>query len=125
MFSVSIYLEPMLGKTRFLTAYICTGLLASLVSTIVLKEKYTTAAGASGAVFGMYGVFLALLTTNIIPRHVRNTMLQSTLIFVAFNVFYGFKPGSGIDNAAHLGGLISGMLIGYIYFLGFKKSCQL
>ena len=122
LYMCGIYLEPMLGKARYTTAYICTGLLASLVSTMWLKNDFTVAAGASGAVFGMYGVFLALLTTNIIPKQLRNTMLQSTLIFVAYNVFYGFKPGSGIDNAAHLGGLLSGMVIGYIFYWGMKNQ---
>jgi rhomboid protease GluP len=122
LFMVGVYLEPMLGKLRYITAYLCTGLIASLVSTIWLKDKLIPAAGASGAVFGMYGVFLALLTTNIIPKQLRNAMLQSTLIFVAYNVFYGFKPGSGIDNAAHLGGLISGFIIGYVYWLTIKPG---
>jgi rhomboid protease GluP len=122
LYMSAVYLEPMLGKARYTTAYICTGLLASLVSTMWLKNDFTVAAGASGAVFGMYGVFLALLTTNIIPKQLRNAMLQSTLIFVAYNVFYGFKPGSGIDNAAHLGGLISGMVIGYIFYWGMKNQ---
>ena len=122
LYMCGIYLEPMLGKARYTTAYICTGLLASLISTMWLKDDFTVAAGASGAVFGMYGVFLALLTTNIIPKQLRNAMLQSTLIFVAYNVFYGFKPGSGIDNAAHLGGLLSGMVIGYIFYWGMKNQ---
>jgi len=122
LFMAGVYLEPMLGKLRYLTAYICTGLLSSLVSTIWLKDKFTIAAGASGAVFGMYGVFLALLTTNIIPKQLRNAMLQSTLIFVAYNVFYGFKPGSGIDNSAHLGGLLTGFVIGYLYWLTLKSQ---
>lgn len=122
LFAAGVYLEPMLGKLRYISAYICTGLFASLVSTIWLKDKFTIAAGASGAVFGMYGVFLAFLTTNIIPKQLRNAMLQSTLIFVAYNVFYGLKPGSGIDNSAHLGGLISGFVIGYIYYYGIKNS---
>jgi rhomboid protease GluP len=121
LFMVSIYLEPMLGKARYISAYLCSGLMASLLSIVWHKNDLIVSAGASGAVFGMYGVFLALLTTSIIPKHVRQTMLQSILIFIAYNVFYGFKPGSGVNNVAHIGGLASGMLIGYIYYFSFKE----
>jgi rhomboid protease GluP len=121
LYFVSAYLEPMLGKTRYIAAYLCAGLLSSLVSLLWHKDADITSAGASGAIFGMYGVFLALLTTNVIPRHVRKGILQSILIFVGYNIFNGFKPHSGIDNAAHLGGLISGLLIGYLYYFSFKN----
>ena len=66
-------------------------------------------AGASGAVFGMYGVFLALLTTNLIPKKVRQPLLQSIVVFVLYNLVYGLK--GGIDNAAHIGGFIAGLLL--------------
>lgn len=121
LYFIGSYLEPMLGKVRYIAAYLCAGLLASLISVIWHKDVLVPSAGASGAIFGMFGVFLALLTTSIIPKHVKNALLQSVLIFVGFNVFYGFKPNSGIDNAAHLGGLISGMVIGYIYYFSFKQ----
>jgi rhomboid protease GluP len=124
LYSVSVYLEPMLGKTRYIAAYLCSGLLSSLVSVLWHKADNITSAGASGAIFGMYGVFLALLTTNVIPKEVRKSILQSILIFVGYNIFYGFKPGSGIDNSAHLGGLVSGMAIGYIYYFGFKQPSE-
>ncbi|HET6995306.1 MAG TPA: rhomboid family intramembrane serine protease, partial [Chitinophagaceae bacterium] len=74
--------------------------------------------GASGAIFGLYGVFLALLSTNLVPKHIRNSLLQSIGVFVAYNLIYGMK--SGVDNAAHIGGLVSGLLIGYLYYLGLK-----
>jgi rhomboid protease GluP len=122
LYFIGSYLEPMLGKLRFVTAYLCTGLVASLLSILWHNHEIIVSAGASGAVFGMFGVFLSLLTTNIVPRQVKNSLMQSVLIFVAYNVFYGFKPNSGVDNAAHLGGLASGMVIGYVYYFTFKGS---
>ena len=124
LFMVGVYLEPMLGKVRYGSAYVCTGILASLASFIWHKADPVVSAGASGAVFGMYGVFVALLTTSLIPRHVRGQLLQSIGIFVAYNIIYGLKPNSGIDNAAHLGGLISGLIIGYIYYFSIKANRQ-
>jgi rhomboid protease GluP len=119
LYMVGMYLEPMLGKTRFIIAYLCTGVLASLASLWWFKTG-ANSAGASGAIFGMYGMFLALLTTSLIPKKVRNALLQSIGIFVVFNLFYGLK--GGIDNAAHIGGLLSGFVFGYLYAFGIKKE---
>ncbi len=119
LLSVGSYLEPMLGKTRYIIAYLCTGVFASLASLWWHTEPVPSA-GASGAIFGMYGVFLALLTTNIIPKQIRKALLQSIAIFVGYNLLYGLK--SGIDNAAHMGGLLSGALIGYTYYFTLKAG---
>lgn len=114
LYSAGVYLEPMLGKAKYIAAYFCTGIFAGIVSLWWHKEGIN-GAGASGAIFGLYGVFLALLFTNLIHKKVRSALLQSIGIFVVFNIFYGMK--SGIDNAAHIGGLLSGMLIGFIFYL--------
>jgi len=119
---VGANLEPILGKSRFFLAYLCTGLLASVASLVWHQSSPVVSAGASGAVFGMYGVFLALLTTNLIPKAQRKSLLQSILIFVGYNIIYGLKTGSNIDNAAHIGGLVSGMVIGYAYFISLRKG---
>lgn len=119
LFMVGMYLEPMLGKVKYITAYLCTGVFASLASLWWHKEPITSA-GASGAIFGMYGVFLALLSTNLIPKQVRNSLLQSIGVFVVYNLVYGMK--SGVDNSAHVGGLLSGLVIGYIYYPGLKSA---
>lgn len=121
LYTVGVYLEPMLGKAKYITAYLCTGVLASVVSLWWHKDGVNSA-GASGAIFGMYGLFLALLTTNLIPKQVRQPLLQSIGIFVVYNLVYGMK--GGVDNAAHVGGLISGFIIGYLYVLGIKKEKQ-
>jgi rhomboid protease GluP len=121
---VGSYLEPMLGKTRFIIAYFATGLVASIVSVLWHKNDGTVSAGASGAIFGLFGIFLALLTTNVVPRRTRMPLLQSVLIFVGYNVLYGFREGSAIDNSAHLGGLISGLLVGYAYYFTLKNASE-
>ena len=114
LYMAGVYLEPMLGKTKYLAAYLCTGVIASIAS-LWWHKAGVNSAGASGAIFGLYGVFLALLFTNLIPKQVRVALLQSIGIFVLYNLFYGMK--SGIDNAAHIGGLLSGMIIGFSFYL--------
>jgi rhomboid protease GluP len=114
---IGAQLEPRLGSMRFLAAYLIAGVLASLTS--IALHSYTISAGASGAIFGMYGVFLALLTTSLVEKRNRRQLLASILFFVVYNLLGGLKPG--IDNAAHLGGLMSGLLIGYLFVPQLRK----
>jgi len=109
---IGVILEPYLGKARFITAYLLTGIAASVCS--LWWHDLTISAGASGAIFGMYGVFLAMLTTNLIEKTARKALLLSIGIFVLYNLANGMKEG--IDNAAHIGGLVSGLLIGYGFY---------
>jgi rhomboid protease GluP len=114
---IGILLEPRLGRVRFATAYILTGLVSSMASTF--WHATTVSAGASGAIFGLYGVFLAMLSSNLIEKTVRKPLLSSIGIFIVFNLVFGLK--AGIDNAAHLGGLLSGIVVGYLYYPGLKR----
>jgi rhomboid protease GluP len=121
LYTAGVYLEPLLGKTRYIVAYLCTGVLASIAS-LWWHTTPANSAGASGAIFGMYGLFLAFLTTSLIPAVIRQGLLPSIGIFVVYNLVYGMK--GGIDNAAHVGGLVSGFVIGYLFVLGIKKERQ-
>lgn len=120
LYMVGVYLEPMLGKLRYAAAYICTGILASIAS-IWWHGDSIISVGASGAIFGMYGIFLALLSTKIIPGQMRKALFQSIGVFVLYNLAYGAAK-SGIDNAAHIGGMLSGLLIGYGYYFSLKNE---
>ncbi len=121
LFFIGLLLEPHLGKMRFLAAYMLTGIAASTVS--LWWHSDIISAGASGAVFGMYGFFLAMLTSNLIEKKTRSALLLSILFFVGYNLANGMK--GGIDNAAHIGGLVSGLILGYISIPGLKKPMSL
>lgn len=111
-------LEPLVGRVRFITMYLLAGICASLCS-LWWHDDAVVSAGASGAIFGLYGVFLALLSTKLIEKSVRQSLLGSVLTFVAFNLFYGMK--GGVDNAAHIGGLVSGFVIAFILYPGLRN----
>jgi len=113
---IGILLEPHLGRLRFSSAYLLTGLGASLAS--LWWNDLVISAGASGAIFGLYGIFGAMLTTNLIEKSARKTLLVSISIFVGYNLLNGLK--GGIDNAAHIGGLITGLFVGYAYYPSLK-----
>lgn len=115
---IGVLLEPLLGKTRFAAAYLLSGICSGLLSIAI--HPFTVSVGASGAIFGIYGVFLAMLTTNLIEKSARKAMLQSILIFVGYNLVAGMK--GNIDNAGHIGGLLSGLLIGYTFYFELRKG---
>ncbi len=115
---IGFLLEPLLGKWRFALAYVLTGFVSSMTS--IFWHDQVVSAGASGAIFGMYGVFLALITTNVIHANARKPLLSSMAIFIGYNLLFGLK--GNIDNSAHIGGLLSGFVIGYIFYPGLKTE---
>ncbi|MCJ8209101.1 rhomboid family intramembrane serine protease [Mucilaginibacter sp. RS28] len=109
---VSAFLEPVLGKAKFIIAYILCGLLASLAS--IWWHRATLSVGASGAIFGLFGLMTALLTTNKVDARSKKALLINNAVFIGINLIIGLA--GGIDNAAHIGGLLTGVIIGYIMY---------
>lgn len=115
---VGLFIEPVLGRTKFLALYLVTGILASCTS--IWWHEATISIGASGAIFGLYGLFLGLLLTKVFPPDFSKVFLTTTLLFVSYNLIMGL--GSGIDNSAHIGGLLSGFVIGLILSQSLKRQ---
>jgi len=103
--------ERMFGSVRFLLLYLFAGLCGSLASAA--WHPVANSAGASGAIFGVLGGMAAFLLAgkHPIPEEVVRAQGKSIAAFVLFNVLNGLAH-QGIDNAAHMGGLIGGFLIG-------------
>ena len=114
---IGMFLEPLMGKFRFATAYVLTGVCAALLS--ITMHPVSVCVGASGAIFGMYGVFFSILTTSHIQKTLRKTMLRSILFFIVFNLLSGLQGNT--DNAAHIGGLLSGIAIGFAHYRGMAR----
>lgn len=111
LWSLGNIAERLFGKGRFLLLYILSGLGGSAAS--LLWHPYIVSAGASGAVFGIAGALAAFLYLARIhlPERAAGDLLKSILIFIGFNLVFGFTM-EGIDNAGHLGGLVIGALLG-------------
>ncbi|MGG5208495.1 rhomboid family intramembrane serine protease [Chryseobacterium sp. MIQD13] len=118
LFLVGLFLEPVLGRKYFLLVYLLTGITASITS--ILWYDHTISVGASGAIFGLYGLFLSFIVFKVFHPEFGKAFLLSTLIFIGFNLIMGL--GGGIDNAAHIGGLLSGFIIGAIFRLFMKEN---
>lgn len=119
LYSVSVYLEPLLGKLPYITIYLCCAVLASLASLYWHREPVNSA-GASGAVFGMFGAFIAMLGLRLIPGKTNSSFLLSIVVFLLYNLLSGLR--GGIDLAAHIGGLVSGLVIGFLFAVSIKKE---
>jgi membrane associated rhomboid family serine protease len=105
--------ERIYGSLRYLIIYLAAGVSGSLAS--FLWHPIVNGAGASGAIFGVFGALIAffLKRDRGVPPSVIKTQLTSTSIFVAYSILNAARY-QGIDNAAHLGGLLSGFLLGFI-----------
>jgi rhomboid protease GluP len=116
-----IVLEPLIGTWRFVVCYVLTGITASLLS--LYWHPQTLSAGASGAIFGIYGVLIAMLSTKLLDKSVRKPLLANMAIFVIFNLANGMKEG--IDNAGHIGGLLGGLVMGYAFYPSLKEGAPI
>ena len=105
--------ERLFGSGWFSALYVFAGLCGSSASMFWNQEVIS--GGASGAVFGIFGALLAYMTVErgSIPPATLNRLRVSTSTFVVYSLFYGFVQ-SGIDNAAHLGGLAGGFVMGLL-----------
>ncbi|GLT22557.1 hypothetical protein GCM10007933_20170 [Zoogloea oryzae] len=103
--------ERLFGRWGFLTIYVIAGLLGNAAS--LWWKPGPVSVGASGAIFGVYGALLAYLLRQrgSVPAEVFREMRSGTLGFIGYSLFAGFSI-PGIDNAAHLGGLVGGLLLG-------------
>lgn len=98
--------ENLIGKTKFIFVYLISALTGSLMSLIFNGENIVSV-GASGAIFGLMG---ALLYFGYHYRLFLNSAIKNQIVpVIVFNLAIGFIS-SGIDNAAHIGGLIGGYL---------------
>ncbi len=113
---IGLNLESIIGSIGFFVAYLLAGIAGSLGS--VWWHDLTNSAGASGAIFGLLGLFALLLMTNVIPKKIRKNLLISVMVFIGYSLLFGLR--GNIDNAAHIGGLAGGTLLGMIYFPGLK-----
>lgn len=123
LLSSGIVIERLFGSVRFLLLYLCAGLAGSMAS--LLWNPVVNSAGASGAIFGIFGGLLAFVVNprNDVPATVMSEQRNRVLFFALYNLAFGSAHG-GIDNAAHVGGLIGGFLIGLLLARPLRKESR-
>lgn len=103
--------ESVYGHWTFALVYLIAGLSASLAS--IIWNPVILSVGASGAIFGIAGALIAsfYLGEFSLPKAAMTGMLRSVVVFVGYNLFFGAVIAR-TDNAAHVGGLLMGLLLG-------------
>ena len=113
--------EKAVGKVRFVILYLLSGIMGNAVSLLItfISGSTVVSAGASGAVFGVIGALFAIVIMN---RGKFGDLTGGRAVFLLiYSVFSGFSV-EGIDNAAHIGGLVTGLLLGFILYRQGKEA---
>ncbi len=115
----SIFLETKIKTIALITVYLVSGICACIASLYWNNNSVTV--GASGAIFGMYGLITALTILKKYPKHELKSNFKFLGLYLGINLLFGLL-NTGIDNAAHFGGFLSGLLVGLIFFYKVKME---
>jgi rhomboid protease GluP len=113
LWNLGFLAERVFDPWTYVLIYTASGLAGSLGS--LWWHPLSIGAGASGAIFGLAGALIAALYLGHLPisrQAIRGT-LKSLLTFAGYNLFFG-AVARGIDNSAHIGGLLAGLALGAI-----------
>lgn len=110
LFFLGAMIEKEVGHLRYVIFYFLSGIGGNIVSLFwkVLNVSLVCSVGASGAVFGLDGVLLAMVL--FAGRRMENVTPVRVLLMIGYSLYSGFT-GKNIDNAAHVGGLVTGFLL--------------
>lgn len=111
-------IESFYGRYKYIFIYLISAIIGSLTS-LTFMDEYTISAGASGAIFGLMG---SLLYFGYNYRVTLNNSINKQILPIIFiNLLFGFMS-SGVDNFAHLGGLLGGYIASMVVGVKYKTS---
>lgn len=121
LFVIGDNLERAAGKWKYLIIYFASGIIAGIssMSYNIVAQSNAISIGASGAIFGVVGAMIYIVVVN--KGRLENISTRQMVIFVIFSLYGGFTS-QGVDNAAHVGGLIGGFLLAAILYRKPKKK---
>jgi rhomboid protease GluP len=113
LWNLGFLAERVFDPWTYVLTYTMCGLAGSLAS--LWWHPLTVGVGASGAIFGLAGALIAALYLGHLPisRQAIQGTLRSLVTFAGYNLFFG-AVARGIDNSAHIGGLLAGLAIGAV-----------
>lgn len=115
LFFLGDNLERALGHVKFVLVYLLSGLCGSMLSLLfmVRSNDYAVSGGASGAIFGVIGALIYVVIRN---RGRLEDLTTKRLVFMAaLSLYYGFTA-TGVDNLAHVGGLVGGFVLAALLY---------
>jgi rhomboid protease GluP len=112
LYQLGTLYEVLFGSKRFAFIYFATGIIAGIASSLY---NHGPAVGASGAVFGIMGAFIFSIRRSPIYRHQpwTRSLIVQLVFWIVVNISIGLRLPF-IDNTAHVGGLIAGLLLGFL-----------
>ena len=112
IFQLGTLYEVLFGSKRFALIYFASGICAGIASSFHIQ---TVGVGASGAVFGLLGAFIFSIWRSPQYRHQpwTKSLLGQIVFWTVVNLYIG-SQFKFIDNVAHIGGLVAGLLLGFI-----------
>ncbi len=113
-------LERAVGKFKYIVIYLGAGILAGTASIgyNMLKNISVVSVGASGAIFGVVGALAYIVIIN--KGRLENISTRQIILFVCLSLYGGFTS-QGVDNTAHVAGLLAGALLGILLYRKQKK----
>ncbi len=123
LFVLGQRLEPAVGGVRYLLIYLLSGFGGNVISLglEMQSSNYAVSAGASGAVFGVMGAMIYVILRN--KGRVADLSIKKMMIMAAFSLYFGFTS-TGVDNAAHVGGLICGFLGSFAVISSWERDSK-
>ena len=118
--------EPMFGSAKFLALFLLAAIGGNLLNNYVTWQSILDGTGqpglSAGASGGIMGIGAALLIAALFKISVNGMVLnlKSLIIIMAINLVYGFAV-PGIDNAGHIGGAITGLIIALAFAIGYRQ----
>lgn len=108
-------LEYEIGQLKFVILYLFSGLGGNLLSAYwdIRVSDYAVSAGASGAIFGVIGALLYVAIRN--RGRIGDISGKGLVFMIILSLYYGYSSG-GVDNMAHIGGLIVGFLLSVLLY---------
>lgn len=115
--------ERLYGRIEYVIIYVMTGLAGSIVSAMYnyVNGRDRVSAGASGAIYGILGALVVLFLRY---RGKRNSRAYKMLMLLAFLIMAGRATGN-VDNMAHLGGFIAGVICGFLFSMLNEKQDEM
>jgi rhomboid protease GluP len=112
LYQLGTLYEVLFGWKRFTLIYFVTGIIAGVASSMY---NHGPAVGASGAIFGILGAFIFSIRRSPVYRHQpwTRSLIGQLIFWIVVNIVIGYSLPF-IDNVAHIGGLVSGLLLGLI-----------
>ncbi|WP_461815694.1 rhomboid family intramembrane serine protease [Faecalimonas sp.] len=121
LFFLGSILEEELGSFKYLLLYFLSGVAGNILSAMMdlRTGKFVVSAGASGAIFGIIGALLIIIAQN--HGHLKTLNGRGMVFMVVCSLYHGFTS-TGVDNMAHIGGLVAGILLAFILYRKSKSE---